>query len=73
MSKLSLVVFAMIAAASPIAVVAGSGVARADTPHVGQPCTVWHATTQDASGETLWCNHTMTGNHSLVWQTGGPD
>ena len=30
------------------------------------------ATTQDANGRTMWCNPTMTGDHSLVWQYGGP-
>jgi hypothetical protein len=71
MSKLSLVVLATIAAVSPIAVVAGSGVARADI-HAGDQCYIWHVTAQDASGRTMWCNHTMTGTHSLVWQYGGP-
>jgi hypothetical protein len=65
-------VLAMITAASPIAVVAGSGVAHAQAPAPGDSCTVLHATTQDANGRTLWCNPTMTGTHSLVWQYGGP-
>ena len=76
MSKLSLIVLAMIAAASPIAVVAGSGVARADVS-AGDRCSVWHATARDASGTLLTCNPTMTtdkttGQKILVWQTGGP-
>jgi hypothetical protein len=65
-------VLAMITAASPIAVVAGGGVAHAQAPAPGDSCTVLHATTQDANGRTLWCNPTMTGTHSLVWQYGGP-
>jgi hypothetical protein len=76
MSKLSLVVSVIIAAVSPIAVVAGSGAARADVSG-GDRCSVWHATAQDASGHTLWCNPTMTtdkttGQKILVWQYGGP-
>jgi hypothetical protein len=71
MSKLRFVL-AMITAALPIAGVAGGGVAHAQAPSPGDSCTVLHATTQDANGRTMWCNPTMTGNHSLVWQYGGP-
>lgn len=46
--------------------------ARAQPPSPGDPCTVLHATTEDVNGRTLWCNPTMTGDHSLVWQYGGP-
>ncbi|GAB3016685.1 hypothetical protein [Mycobacterium bourgelatii] len=46
--------------------------ATADPPSPGDPCTVFHATTDDVNGRTLWCNPTMTGDHSLVWQYGGP-
>ncbi len=77
MSRLSLIMLAMIAAVAPIAVLAGSDVARADVPGAGQNCAVLHATAQDANGRTLWCNPTMTtdhttGQHILVWQYGGP-
>jgi hypothetical protein len=46
-------------------------------PNPGEPCTVWHAVSQDPYGHTLWCNKTMTTDPStgqpwLVWQTGGP-
>jgi hypothetical protein len=76
MSKLSLVVLAMIGAVSPVAVVTGSGVARADV-QPGQQCYILHVTAQDANGRTMWCNPTMTtdhttGQHNLVWQYGGP-
>jgi hypothetical protein len=67
---LTATVSAIIAAASPIAFGAGSGYAQAPSP--GDSCTVLNATTQDANGRTMWCNPTMTGNHSLVWQYGGP-
>jgi hypothetical protein len=60
----------MIATASPTAFAAGTAYAQAPSP--GDSCTVLHATTQDANGRTMWCNPTMTGNHSLVWQYGGP-
>ncbi|BAX94005.1 hypothetical protein [Mycobacterium shigaense] len=46
--------------------------APAPAPAPGDSCTVLHATTQDANGRTMWCNATMTGDHSLVWQYGGP-
>jgi hypothetical protein len=55
-----------------IAASIASPVARAQAPSPGDSCTVLHATTEDANGRTLWCNPTMTGNHSLVWQYGGP-
>jgi hypothetical protein len=50
--------------------VATAGYAQAPAP--GDSCTALHATTQDANGRTMWCNPTMTGDHNLVWQYGGP-
>ncbi len=76
MRRLRCLVRALVAAVSSIAFVVTSGVsepvAKADAPSPGSSCTVLHATTQDANGRTMWCNPTMTGNHSLVWQYGGP-
>jgi hypothetical protein len=76
MHRLRCLVPALVVAVSSIAFVVTSGmgdpVAKADAPSPGDSCTVLHATTQDANGRTLWCNPTMTGNHSLVWQYGGP-
>ncbi len=76
MRRLRFLVLAMVTAVSPIAFVVTSGVAdrvaEAQAPSPGDSCTVLHATTQDANGRTMWCNPTMTGNHSLVWQYGGP-
>ena len=76
MRRLRFLVLATITAVSPIAFVVTSGigdpVANAQAPSPGDSCTVLHATTQDANGRTMWCNPTMTGNHSLVWQNGGP-
>lgn len=72
MSRLRFGIVAVIAALSPVASVAGGGVARADPPTPGDPCTALHATTQDVNDRTMWCNPTMTGDHNLVWQYGGP-
>ena len=71
MSKLRFIVVALTAAVSPITVVAQGGVARADAPAPGDACTVLHATTHDVNGRMMWCNPTMTGDHTLVWQYGG--
>ena len=76
MHRLRCLVPALVVAVSSIAFVVTSGmgdpVAKADAPSPGDSCTVLHANTQDANGRTMWCNPTMTGNHSLVWQYGGP-
>jgi hypothetical protein len=72
MSRLRFAVLATTAAVASIAFAAGTGTAYAQAPSPGDSCTVLDATTQDANGRTMWCNPTMTGNHSLVWQYGGP-
>jgi hypothetical protein len=72
MTKLRFAVLALIVAASPIAIVAGSGVAQARGAEPGDSCAVLHAQTMGPDGRWMWCNPTMTGNHSLVWQYGGP-
>jgi len=72
MTRLRFAALAISTVVSSIGFVAAP-VANADPPGPGDPCTVWHATTQDASGKTMWCNHMMTGTHGLVWQYGGPD
>ena len=72
MSRLRCVALAAITGVAPIAVVVGTGVARADAPAPGDACTVLHATTNDVNGRMMWCNATMTGDHTLVWQYGGP-
>ncbi|SPM41260.1 hypothetical protein MNAB215_3465 [Mycobacterium numidiamassiliense] len=61
-----------VVAALAIGGIAGPGTAGAQAPSPGDSCTVLRATTQDANGRTMWCNPTMTGDHSLVWQYGGP-
>ena len=70
MSTVSLVRLVTIAAVAPLAVIAGP-VSHMLIHSPGDPCSVWHATTQDSSGQTMWCNHMMTGTHGLVWQYGG--
>ncbi|SOX55597.1 hypothetical protein MAAFP003_4289 [Mycobacterium ahvazicum] len=60
------------ALASVLAAALGVGIACGQVPAAGDSCTVLHSTTQDANGRTMWCNPTMTGDHSLVWQYGGP-
>lgn len=50
----------------------GAGTAYGDPPAPGDSCPALHTTTQDVNGRTMWCNPTMTGDHSLVWQYGGP-
>jgi hypothetical protein len=72
MSGLRSVALAVMSATSPIAIVAGSGIAGADTAAPGDACAVLRATTHDVNGRTMWCNPTMTGDHTLVWQYGGP-
>ncbi|WP_322857201.1 hypothetical protein [Mycobacterium shigaense] len=61
-----------VSAAALMLVTAPLAYAQAPAPAPGDSCTVLHATTQDANGRTMWCNATMTGDHSLVWQYGGP-
>jgi hypothetical protein len=72
MSRRRYLALAIATAAAPVAFAAASGTAQAAPPSPGDPCTTLHATTQDGAGKTMWCNPTMTGNHSLVWQYGGP-
>jgi hypothetical protein len=72
MSTVSAFRLATVAAVAPLAFIVGAGVAYADPPSPSGSCSVWHATTQDGNGKTMWCNHTMTGTHDLVWQYGGP-
>jgi hypothetical protein len=72
MTGLRFAVLAVITAVSALAVVAGAGVAQARGAEPGDSCTVLHATTMGPDGQTMWCNPTMTGSHSLVWQYGGP-
>ena len=71
MSRLRLLISAT-ALATVAAGSFGAGTAYSQAPAPGDPCPALHATALDANGRTMWCNPTMTGNHSLVWQYGGP-
>ncbi len=44
--------------------------AQAPTP--GQQCQTWHATTQDANGQTMTCTHLPDSGHLMYWEYGGP-
>jgi hypothetical protein len=72
MSRLRLLAAAVATAAGFVVAAPTIPIAGADGPSPGDSCPSLHATTQDANGRTMWCNPTMTGNHSLVWQYGGP-
>jgi hypothetical protein len=72
MTVVRLVGLAFITAAAPLAMIVSVSSAHAQSPAPGDPCAVLHATAQDASGQTMWCNPMMTGTHGLVWQYGGP-
>ncbi len=72
MNRLRFAALALVAAALPMVFVAGAGVAQARGAHPGDSCTVLHAQTMGPDGQWMWCNPTMTGDHSLVWQYGGP-
>jgi hypothetical protein len=45
-----------------------AGAARAEAP--GGPCYEFGVMTQDASGQTMWCDRDMHGD--LAWQYYGP-
>ena len=72
MNALRFVSATVVTAVAPIVFVAAGGPAHAQAPSPGDACSEFHATTQDDTGRTMWCNPTMTGSHSLVWQYGGP-
>jgi len=72
MSGLRFPIAAVIAVALSIAFAPQGATARADAPSPGDGCTELHATTDDTNGRPMWCNPTMTGDHNLVWQYGGP-
>lgn len=59
---------AIVAVTTAGLVALGMGIGIAHRPFEGRPCSVRNATSADASGRTLWCNPTMTGNHDVVWQ-----
>jgi hypothetical protein len=72
MGKASLVQLVISSVGASLAVIAGAGLAHADPPSPGDSCSQFGASTQDINGQTMWCQHTSTGGHSLVWQYGDP-
>ncbi len=66
--KIGYLRLAMVSSTTAVIVVLGIGVAYANAPSAGQPCSVRNATTRDTNGRTMWCNPMMTGTHGLVWQ-----
>ncbi len=70
--RLTLPPLTAVGAVLTVAWAAVTPAARADVPAPGEACTVLHATADDVNGRTMWCNPTMTGAHTLVWQYGGP-
>lgn len=72
MNALRFVSATVVTAVATIVFVAAGGPAYAQAPSPGDACSEFHATTQDDTGRTMWCNPTMTGSHSLLWQYGGP-
>ncbi len=72
MGKTSLVQLVIGSAGVALAVMVGAGLAHADPPSAGDSCSQYGASTEDDSGQTMWCHHTSTGGHSLVWRYGDP-
>jgi hypothetical protein len=72
MSTTSLVRLVIGSAGGFLLVIAGGGLAHADPPSPGDACSQFGASTQDVNDRTMWCQHTMSGGHSLVWQYGDP-
>ena len=46
----------------------GIGFLYFNAPARGEPCSVAHAATQDASGHAMSCDPKGTGSNELVWQ-----
>ncbi|MEZ0350356.1 hypothetical protein [Mycobacterium sp. pR1184] len=46
----------------------GLGVAQANPPLHGQPCSLRYATMRDADGHLMQCDRLMNGVRGLVWQ-----
>ncbi len=63
---------ARLATIAALVAVVTAGPVWAQGPSPGDPCPALHEIAQDDAGQTMWCNPTMTGDYSLVWQYGGP-
>lgn len=58
---------AIVSSIFAIVVAIGIFFALVNAPSSGQPCSVRHATAQDADGHTMWCDRAMIGQRQLVW------
>ena len=66
-------VLAATAAAAGIAAIAAVALAPVPlSPNPGEQCWNWHATAQDASGQTMTCTHLPDSGHLMYWEYGGP-
>jgi hypothetical protein len=58
-----------------IPAITAAGIALAPlplSPNPGDQCWNWHATAQDAAGQTMTCTHTPDSGHLMYWGLGGP-
>lgn len=66
-------VLAAAAAAGGVAAVAAIALSPVPlSPNAGDQCWNWHATAQDASGQTMTCTHLPDSGHLMYWEIGGP-
>jgi hypothetical protein len=72
MSMIPLLRLASIAAGALLVVIVGPGLAHADPPEPGFPCSGLDATTQDGQGRTMWCEPPGPEYDVLLWQYVGP-
>ena len=42
------------------------------SPNAGDQCWNWHATAQNANGQTMTCTHLPDSGHLMYWEIGGP-
>ncbi len=42
------------------------------SPNAGDQCWNWHATAQNANGQTMTCTHLTDSGHLMYWEIGGP-
>jgi hypothetical protein len=59
---------AMITFVTAAVAAVGVGFLCLNAPTRGQPCSVLHAATQDASGRAMSCDPKAPGSDELVWQ-----
>ena len=72
MSMIALIRLVTVAAGALLVVMVGPGLAHADPPVPGFPCSGLDATAQDGQGRTMWCEPPGPEYNVLVWQYRGP-